>query len=409
MNKFFSSFLVYALILFFFNSCEKKNNISESKINISDAFKTKERINLSELVSDLEYIQLETDGNSHINQIRSPHRNVRFHKNNIIINDISGQLLLFDITGKFKNKIGNIGRGPEEYSGADSFTFLDNGKDNAVVYSAAQKKAFVYNLDGTYIKSFNIDFWPSGIIANSNNLLFINPFGVRSPSNYNAISAISSDGLLLKQLLHKENERVIEKDRRLALTDLFNVYNHENNMYFWESNYDTLWKIDNELNLSPKYLIEMEGKTMPLAQQTDVNVFNFETYSQFDRIENIQETNKFLFFNTVYQRYRNTIFHDKISGESVNVQYDDPSGGKHFAFFNDIDGGVPFWPDGKVTDNKMFMISYGYEIRSYFQEKNNQNSSIERSQQLPEFIKNSKPSDNPVLVIATFKDDTARQ
>ena len=73
-----------------------------------------------------------------------------------------------------------------------------------------------------------------------------------------------------------------------------------------------------------------------------------------------------MFFNTIYEKRIHNIYYDKTTEQSSCVEFKRPSGrGIHFSFNNDIDGGIPFWPMGMASDNKVFMLTYGYEIKDY--------------------------------------------
>jgi hypothetical protein len=126
-NHFFYLFI----ISFYFLSCEKEKKQSFNNvvnIDISETFKEKQKINLSTVASKIEYIQLKSDTTCYLGQIYNPKRQIQFSKDKILISDAQNTLFLFDISGKFINKIGNVGKGPKEYVKQDNFTFLMNGK-----------------------------------------------------------------------------------------------------------------------------------------------------------------------------------------------------------------------------------------------------------------------------------------
>lgn len=178
--------LLHFFLLIIFNSCENEKPESIGPvINISESFQKQEKVDLSRIASDIEYIQLRTDTSNVISSVRSPHKNIRFYNDFILINDVSGHLALYDSSGNFKTDIGTLGRGPHEYMKADSFTWLENeGENQIAIYSAGQKKAQFYDMDGQYVNRLKIEFLNMGMIAYTDELLFINPFGLRKESDY---------------------------------------------------------------------------------------------------------------------------------------------------------------------------------------------------------------------------------
>lgn len=186
---------------------------------------------------------------------------------------------------------------------------------------------------------------------------------------------------------------------------MFNSYKHNDTIHFWESNYDTLWKIDNDLNVSPKYVIETGMDMMPIKQQTEENIFNFSELSKYDRIQKIQETNRYLFFETVFNKYKHNVFYDKTNEEAHSTRYRSADNKLKFAFFNDIDGGLPFWPSGKVSDDKLFMIMQGYELKEHLAKSGDGSFALneEKQRKVLEIAENSELTDGPILMIVTLK------
>tara|TARA_B100000809_G_scaffold253315_1_gene289200 strand:- start:2366 stop:2698 length:333 start_codon:yes stop_codon:yes gene_type:complete len=96
------------LCLFLIFSCKNEITLNDGElIDLTQTFKNKNKINLSEVAINIEYIPLQTDTANLISDIRTPHKNVELFKNNILINDL-GQLYLFNKKGSFLNKIGWI-------------------------------------------------------------------------------------------------------------------------------------------------------------------------------------------------------------------------------------------------------------------------------------------------------------
>ncbi|MDR2406810.1 MAG: 6-bladed beta-propeller [Bacteroidales bacterium] len=144
---------------------EVKNRTIDSKSIIDSVF------NLSKLGCFSNFIPLETNDNSIISGINK----IYFVDNHIYILDRDGGkgVFIFDRNGKFIRQIGRTGGGSGEYASIDDFTI---DKNNLTIYLLTNRKnILLYNIDGKYIRSFNIDFYASKIEYNSssNKIYFI--------------------------------------------------------------------------------------------------------------------------------------------------------------------------------------------------------------------------------------------
>lgn len=389
-------------LVFFVISCSKVEHSKVEHINLSKIFKLNSKVNLSEIAKEIEYIQLETDSLSLISVLDQPDRQIKFYNNNFFIN--AGEILRFSHTGKFLNRIGQNGKGPHEYINADGFTTITKKKDSLiVVFSAAQQKSILYDIEGKYKNDFPISFWPTDLTSIDKNLLFINSIGRRKESNNYALSIMSKDyKSIKKRLLYK----VAEKNKNLVLSAFNTSYFYKDTLSYWESNYDTIWRITKDFKKVPKYTIDNGGNKMSVENFTKENVFNFDVFSKYDMIEKIFESSKFIFFKTSNNKRLYHVYYNKETKKSSTVEFKNPfNKGINFSFYNDIDGGVPFWPMGKVSDDKMLMVVYGYEMRSYIKKKKNKDKVFSElgRRNLINLINKSKISDNPILMIVTLK------
>lgn len=149
------NFIILCLLLFY--SCySEKNNIINSEIK-NYQVKTSEDegkiFQWNDFVDKIELIQLETTDNSLIGTLSSG----IITDADIFIHDFRyNNLFNFDISGKFKRKIGNRGRGPGEYREIRDFCIGDNGN----LYTLDYRKIHCYEKNtGVHIESwsFNTD------------------------------------------------------------------------------------------------------------------------------------------------------------------------------------------------------------------------------------------------------------
>ncbi len=137
-------------------SCENKyrekrqDTIPVVKINVNE-IESDFADNLSEVFEPIDIIPLETKQESFVGGASR----IKFYGDNIYVFDKDGAkgLLVFSKNGKFKYKIGNIGKGPGEYLYPKDF---DIYKDEIRILDL--NKIVVYDISGKFKKEFQLDF-----------------------------------------------------------------------------------------------------------------------------------------------------------------------------------------------------------------------------------------------------------
>ena len=127
-------------------------------IDLEKVIKNKQEVNLGRFVDKLDYIPLERTSESALSLIMYA-RNVQLTDDYIIVsNRISSsnyQLLVFDRgTGKYIRKIGNVGKGPEEYLAPLNIFY--NSFDNKIYTRGDVATIKIYNLEGKFLETFGL-------------------------------------------------------------------------------------------------------------------------------------------------------------------------------------------------------------------------------------------------------------
>lgn len=108
---------------------------------------TEEKMPLSDFADDIIYIPL--DSNIMLGNINK----LEVTDSCFFISTVGSELLVFDRSGKFKNKIGKIGKGPGEYWHSNNFAI---DKKSKLIYLLDQKRVIVYSFNGDYVRDFSI-------------------------------------------------------------------------------------------------------------------------------------------------------------------------------------------------------------------------------------------------------------
>lgn len=121
--------------------------------------------------------------------------------------------------------------------------------------------------------------------------------------------------------------------------------------------------------------------------------------------DKIMETPKFLFTEGIYQgNYMRNIIYYKSDQSSKNVffNYDIYDAGFH----NVIDGGISFWPEGIVDQNKLYDHISPIELKRLMDYKYIENIPVnnkKQNQRLIQLLNKAEFTDNPIIFILSLK------
>jgi len=313
-------------------------------------------------------------------------------------------LLLFDDKGKFLNKIGRKGKGPNEYYSLNSL-WVD--KDNEIIYIMSGDRNIVeYNLDGDLIKKTKVEYYPGQAIFYEGNILFhFRPNSIGDNDNFE---------FLLIDTEYKEIKKAVPGTFYQSAISSGKLYFANNTLRFWNNlNQDTIYNMNKDLELSPKYFMEYPNK-MPHEYYLDIMKSN--EHIDLSRISSIYETDNYMLVSGIYNRKMTQLLYDfkqkKSFGIELNEQWEWRFNSRN-GFINDIDGGMKFWHRGRIDDNTLFAFYDIIDIRDYIDERNKlieageyEDFEIkfpEKQKDLEDMLENSNDEDNPVIMIVELK------
>lgn len=409
-----SRYIFYGLVVFiatFFSSCN--NDMSDKKsfitLDLSEGLKNVEGHKLSEITQDYKMIKLETNSECLIERITR----VLFAAGKIIVMEgspyfIDGRrtppkILVFDNNGKFLNRIGGIGKGPGEYTSVGDICIDEK---NELIYLLGDGQSMIkYDLKGNFIEESNMDRYPGKIaIFNDNLLFFFPPYRTENNDNFE-FAILDYDLNIIKKAISREPNNFTKTRSKLYMKD--------NNMRYWHNlNRDTIYEINNNLEISPVYYVEYPDK-MPIDYYFDSRKTDDYTLT---RIQTIYETNNYILWDMIYKKRRKLLMTDLMTKESFGIEitneWEWEYGGK-IGFINDIDGGMRFWPNSNVDDNTLYSYFDIINAKGYITKRQELIDSgtydkidvkyPEKQKELEELLKNSDDGDNPVLVLVSLK------
>lgn len=409
-QKMLAGIILTAMLMIHLTSCRNQSSDEDAKIeaikpyphiiDVSEGLKNSSQIKLSDIADSIKYIVLSKEravtlGSFPFMQMTDSNYYVQFR----------GLIYRFDLSGKFLNTIGKIGRGPEEYLSGSPFTINPSSE---VIYV---KRNYIhdyisYNPLGEFIG--NVSLKKSNTIFEFNCLsdsVFMYTF------QYSFMKDKSLEDVILCGLYNKNGTKiqVIEHPAKNVPSDVnmsrigtplpfFTFYNYDIVLNY----VDTVYKITKD-SIFPGFILSWG--TIPHRQ-----TFEELYYIQSEPIKKVEKTGNFFeISDRAYLRLKDIdnsyLFeYNKNTGITRSMVV---KGKDDFGFINDIDGGVNYYP--KWT-NKSGDIWIDYDDAFNFKKVHNENNLSNSNSISPEFKENLKAflndlqiDANPVLKIVYLK------
>ena len=348
-------------------------------INLAKAIsESPKEIMLNELASDIRYVPLETTDDCLMN-------------NEFYIMQYTGEDIItsgifhFDKNGKFLNKIGSKGQGPEEYL-QGLFAFGD--WKNKLLYVQNWTTLTCYGFDGTFVRSVptpQLNMGAAGLF-DEKHILYSNDIYYADKANPIQLYMVDSQNgkTVSKWRGHLEEN----KKYGMILTSRDFMYNYDNSLFYKPALENVIFKI-----LSPKkrqlvYKFDCSGKDIDVsADEVDP-----KKRFQFLSVYWAKETAQYLFVNYGMKNISRLGIYDKEKKTFTNVTIKD-----------NLAGGYDIHPAWTSDDNHLLMIYYAGGLLQDKEKRYSTGLLPERKKELDELLKNIKEDDNPVVILVTLK------
>lgn len=260
-NNFKYLVVLCLLIIIILFSCKKETNksrISETEIeNITIDLDNNIQVAYDSLIERVEFIKLETTEDNLIGQISQ----VFFIDSLIIVVDSENakSISVFEINGKFKNTIGEIGNGPEEFVEISNVVIVPNS-NLLTVLDRPQKKILYYSLDGTFVKYERqpfmlnyFEFLDSGHKAFNTISMFDYAYGRNRGK-----SLIVTDST--NEIIYGAFDDTYRDDFHYVINRPLRKYGQQ--VFFSTNLTDSIYIVQND-KIIPKYYIDIKNNSMP--------------------------------------------------------------------------------------------------------------------------------------------------
>jgi len=389
------------VILFISSACSNNNRIKnieqiEDKIIIEKADLIKNNYRSVDLIEDYYFIPLETIS---MQNLIGKVDKIIFYRDRIFILDrkITKTIYIFSSSGKYINKICNIGNGPGEYKELQDFT-INTNNDQIVLYCNKYRKLQYYDLESNYLYE---DFLGLNLksIEFFNNKFFIFTHAVYNyldeygELNYDLIETDTSGNILNYKF---------PSDAKLGIGITVITHNSyftvgDNELYVSWVLSDTIYQINEEKLAIPFCYFDFDNKSIP--KEVRKNKEQIELYKDvvmdglyWSRYGELKYSNeKFIttistgISNKTINNFHNVLFSKDLKTKKVfnKIEFDDD------AMFN--------FPKTSYGDYFVSVI-YPEEILAN-KEKHNDNTEIG----LKGINTKINKFDNPILMFTKFK------
>lgn len=395
------------LIILFLTSCaidEKETDQQIEFIDIYTAINNKKKAFLSEFVTEVEYIPLETAAETFISE------NARFRVEDYIVVRNSGinrtPLILFDKkTGKFIRNIGKIGRGPDEYNIPAPYFYNELNK-TFYTLDDTHREVKTFDTCGKYIESFKVPEWVEPSINRVTRFAYIEAYlndstYVCFTDNFNGqiktkLVLFTRDQILkfFPNFLSWGDKESSKNSRGSFSVTTFIRWN--DNLYFKELFNDTMFtvKID---KLIPRFVFRYGKYGLPYDRQDKIITNERRINSDYILMNDMDENPDYLFFQLFFQNKFHTCFYNKNKNTTTVCMTSD---GSVSALTDDINGFMPVVPEGFTQNNEMISILKPKDIIDWIH-KNPEKAAL--LEQRFEWLKNITEFSNPIVLIAKCK------
>jgi hypothetical protein len=351
MKNILSSLLV---ILFFLFSCsETKTELINSKYSgfhfeLENAFDNPQKIPLSEIGSELEYIPLESKPACMLGEINKLVLTDSF----IFVSDVK-KLLQFNRNGEFIKSIGSIGRGPGEYKSVIDF-FID--QPDKKIYILSGRDVHIYNYQGYFQRSLKMNIAANQLIPTDSNAIIFHDFTfyVNFINSIPGFEPILPDTIFNIIITDNNGQNLIKFKHELRqgnepyLNDISDrMYIYNGSITFMETGIDTAYHISN-LTKNIYAVFNLGERKM------DPHFVDRDKYSEITKekywISSLLESDDYFFINLIQGQSISTkcCLINKHSGEISMLS--------ETGFTNDLDIGIPFWP--KLIYNDSILVTH---------------------------------------------------
>lgn len=366
------------------------------RIPLGQQIKKVEEKQLSEIVSDIKYIPLETKPECLLGQDISQ---VEIVNEKIFVCDYK-HVYIFNMEGRFLNKIVKHGRGPGECLSEGFPNFLFDPKNGQIsIFDFMSKRMMSYGFDDKFVFEKSVIFTPGpSARINGNIIAVFNMSFTYEKQPWTDLYFLDNNAKILKK-----NRFDYDKNNKYSLTvypALFYQFNGKTR--YKNPHQNLIYEIAGDNSLTPVYYLDFgvyEGKSgedefkIKVNEKKEVSVQSNPQSSEKIGILRIDETKDYLLISYAHKNGKQFGLWDKKAAKFYRV-FDEYHGS--YGFSDDLMGGIPFVPN---YTSGSYLISYVHAVKLIESSKN-----LNKNSDLKNIVSKIKEEDNPILIISKIKE-----
>ena len=411
--------VLYLAICILFSCCrnpakshpiETDDNRVIRNIAFMENISKNQKLNLSSVASDIEYCILETNKKCLI----TPNMSIYCSKEYILtINggETNSACYIFDrVTGKFIRQISRRGLGPEEYL---SFITSFWDEKNEQICALGNGSYIFYNIDGTIshkIYRKEHPFFSLGAIAYND--YYVQYIPNLSGNETKRIVFLDRTGVLIDTIPNFRTWKKTPDGYAGGIHDKFHVF--QNELYYTDIFCDTLYQIK-DFKLQPRYVFDTDNYKLPYQEHAGEGRYDLlapiikneelvDRWGKYFVLDKILEDTNRLYITFDYRTKRYSAIYNKKENNlkilpPVSIHLPSKYRGKPslYGFENDLDGGLPFWPQQMISDKEMMCVFPADKLLEL-------DVSKITDEKLKNVLNSIEEESNPVVAIVTLKD-----
>ena len=306
------NYIYITLLAFLGISCYKQNTVSLNSSIETITINNKLNFNFNKKFKLAKFIPLETNTNCLITDIIKI-----ILTDKIYIQDRNSKIFIFNIDGKFINKIDSKGYGPTEYTSISDFTVNDS---IISIIDTNEKRLMKYDLKGEFVEEIKL---PLEILYYHDT----KEFDLRYTGNIGSdLTYDKSNNKFHKLLFNKQN---IIENKYLPFDPKLNgyiyrtqspFYQQNNKLYFIEPINDTIYSIE-ENKLISKYVVDFGKHKRPndfFKETLPENIYSEMVKNNYIKsIVSFYNFTNIIYFNAYIGKEHKHVIYDKKSKNSI--------------------------------------------------------------------------------------------
>ncbi|MCF8224020.1 MAG: 6-bladed beta-propeller [Bacteroidales bacterium] len=355
-------------------SCAGEEEKSELPVYDLVELSDPEPVLLSSLCDDIDYIPLET-GEEVLGNVRG----VKYSEGRYAVRSGSS-ISVFGKEGRENYVIDKQGKGPDEYLSGSVFDY-DGDKNEVLVYDSGHNRILSYNEKEEIVRKIKEVTLVNAFKLMGDGNLFISAFSPKGDSKFSQV-IINPGGDTLARV---ENKFKFEPTVMIVFMNECVTYSRDNRLFYHELMDDTIFCVDKNLEIYPYAVLNTGDLRFTVEKRTNISMTG-----KFDAIfvNDIIETEDHFF---VENRGKGHLIL-KDAGETIVLE--------DGALLNDLDGGLPFYPDLLVDDKNLVQVVDAFEFNLWLESDHFKNfiDNPEKKEEFRVVAEKLTENDNPVLV-----------